>query len=35
MKESEISPKKLFKKYLELSKKDSESFDHSSFEIKG
>ena len=32
MKESEIRPKKLFNRYLELSKKDSESFDHSSFE---
>ena len=28
MKESEIRPKKLFKEYLELSKKDSESFWH-------
>jgi len=33
MKEFEIRPKKLFKKYLELSKKDSESFDHSTFEM--
>ena len=33
MKESEIRPKKLFKEYLNLSKKDAESFDQSSFEI--
>ena len=33
MKESEIRPKELFKEYLNLSKKDSESFDHSSFEM--
>ena len=32
MKESEIRPKKLFKEYLNLSKKDAESFDQSSFE---
>lgn len=32
MKESEIRPKELFSKYLELSKKDSEDFDKSKFE---
>lgn len=31
MKEIEIRPKKLFKKYLSLSKKDAESFEHSLF----
>jgi SAM-dependent methyltransferase len=33
MKESEIRPKKLFKEYLNLSKKDAESFDQSTFEV--
>ena len=33
MKESEIRPKKLFKEYLNLSKKDAESFDQSAFEV--
>jgi SAM-dependent methyltransferase len=33
MKESEIRPKKLFKEYLNLSKKDAESFDKSIFEM--
>ena len=32
MKESEIRPKKLFEKYLNISKKDAESFDKSNFE---
>ena len=32
MKESEIRPKKLFEKYLNLAKKDAESFDNSNFE---
>lgn len=32
MKESDIRPKELFEKYLNLSKKDAESFDKSSFE---
>jgi SAM-dependent methyltransferase len=32
MKESDIRPKKLFEKYLNLSKKDAESFDKSNFE---
>ncbi|HAZ03482.1 MAG: SAM-dependent methyltransferase [Bacteroidetes bacterium GWF2_42_66] len=32
MKESEIRPKELFQKYLELSGKDAESFDNSTFE---
>jgi len=33
MKESEIRPKDLFNAYLELSKKDAESFNKSEFEL--